>query len=365
MVDYTKMLSGRAVGLKPSGIRKFFDILGDKKDVISLTVGQPDFVTPWHIREAGIRSLEEGRTYYTSNNGLMELREQIALYQRRRFGLDYVPASEIIVTVGGSEAIDLALRALVNPGDEVIVPEPCFVCYAPLTTLAGGVPVSLPLKAENGFRLTADELRQAITPRTKALVLAFPNNPTGAVMEKADLEAVADVLRGTDIAVISDEIYAELTYEGRHTSIAALDGMLAPSELTAQMFKIHQYGIMCAPTTSQFAAVDALANGDADVEEMKNEYDCRRRLILDGLAACGIECFPPKGAFYVFPNIGAFGLSSEEFCTRLIDEENVALVPGSAFGESGEGFARVSYAYSVRHIEKALERIGRFVQRLR
>ena len=213
MVDYTKMLSGRAVGLKPSGIRKFFDILGDKKDVISLTVGQPDFVTPWHIREAGIRSLEEGRTYYTSNNGLMELREQIALYQRRRFGLDYVPASEIIVTVGGSEAIDLALRALVNPGDEVIVPEPCFVCYAPLTTLAGGVPVSLPLKAENGFRLTADELRQAITPRTKALVLAFPNNPTGAVMEKADLEAVADVLRGTDIAVISDEIYAELTYE--------------------------------------------------------------------------------------------------------------------------------------------------------
>lgn len=290
---------------------------------------------------------------------------------------------------GGSEAIDLALRALVNPGDEVIVPEPCFVCYAPLTTLAGGVPVSLPLKAENGFRLTADELRQAITPRTKALVLAFPNNPTGAVMEKADLEAVADVLRGTDIAVISDEIYAELTYEGRHTSIAALDGMrertivvggfskshamtgwrlgylLAPSELTAQMFKIHQYGIMCAPTTSQFAAVDALANGDADVEEMKNEYDCRRRLILDGLAACGIECFPPKGAFYVFPNIGAFGLSSEEFCTRLIDEENVALVPGSAFGESGEGFARVSYAYSVRHIEKALERIGRFVQRLR
>ena len=319
----------------------------------------------------------------------MELREQLALYQRRRFGLDYAPASEIIVTVGGSEAIDLALRALVNPGDEVIVPEPCFVCYAPLTTLAGGVPVSLPLKAENGFRLTADELRQAITPRTKALVLAFPNNPTGAVMEKADLEAVADVLRGTDIAVISDEIYAELTYEGRHTSIAALDGMrertivvggfskshamtgwrlgylLAPSELTAQMFKIHQYGIMCAPTTSQFAAVDALANGDADVEEMKNEYDCRRRLILDGLAACGIECFPPKGAFYVFPNIGAFGLSSEEFCTRLIDEENVALVPGSAFGESGEGFARVSYAYSVRHIEKALERIGRFVQRLR
>ena len=319
----------------------------------------------------------------------MELREQLALYQRRRFGLDYAPASEIIVTVGGSEAIDLALRALVNPGDEVIVPEPCFVCYAPLTTLAGGVPVSLPLKAENGFRLTADELRQAITPRTKALVLAFPNNPTGAVMERADLEAVADVLRGTDIAVISDEIYAELTYEGRHTSIAALDGMrertivvggfskshamtgwrlgylLAPSELTAQMFKIHQYGIMCAPTTSQFAAVDALANGDADVEEMKNEYDCRRRLILDGLAACGIECFPPKGAFYVFPNIGAFGLSSEEFCTRLIDEENVALVPGSAFGESGEGFARVSYAYSVRHIEKALERIGRFVQRLR
>ena len=389
MVDYSKMLSGRAVSLKPSGIRKFFDILGDKKDVISLTVGQPDFVTPWHIREAGIRSLEEGRTYYTSNNGLMELREQIAQYQQRRFGLSYDPANEIIVTVGGSEAIDLALRALVEPGDEFIVPEPCFVCYSPLTEMACGVPVHLPLKAENEFRLTADELRRAITPRTKALILAFPNNPTGAVMEKSDLEAVADVLRGTNIAVISDEIYGELTYEGVHTSIALLDGMrertivvggfskshamtgwrlgylLAPSELTAQMFKIHQYGIMCAPTTSQFAAVDALAHGDADIEQMKNEYNRRRRLILDGLAACGIACFPPKGAFYVFPEIGTFGLSSEEFCTRLIDEENVALVPGSAFGESGEGFARVSYAYSVRHIEKALERIARFVQRLK
>ena len=384
MVDYSKMLSGRAVSLKPSGIRKFFDILGDKKDVISLTVGQPDFVTPWHIREAGIRSLEEGRTYYTSNNGLMELREQIAQYQQRRFGLSYDPANEIIVTVGGSEAIDLALRALVEPGDE-----PCFVCYSPLTEMAGGVPVHLPLKAENEFRLTADELRRAITPRTKALILAFPNNPTGAVMEKSDLEAVADVLRGTNIAVISDEIYGELTYEGVHTSIALLDGMrertivvggfskshamtgwrlgylLAPSELTAQMFKIHQYGIMCAPTTSQFAAVDALAHGDADIEQMKNEYNRRRRLILDGLAACGIACFPPKGAFYVFPSVQATGLSSEEFCTRLIDEENVALVPGSAFGESGEGFARVSYAYSVRHIEKALERIARFVQRLK
>ena len=292
MVDYSKMLSGRAVSLKPSGIRKFFDILGDKKDVISLTVGQPDFVTPWHIREAGIRSLEEGRTYYTSNNGLMELREQIAQYQQRRFGLSYDPANEIIVTVGGSEAIDLALRALVEPGDEVIVPEPCFVCYSPLTEMAGGVPVHLPLKAENEFRLTADELRRAITPRTKALILAFPNNPTGAVMEKSDLEAVADVLRGTNIAVISDEIYGELTYEGVHTSIALLDGMrertivvggfskshamtgwrlgylLAPSELTAQMFKIHQYGIMCAPTTSQFAAVDALAHGDAQVHRL-------------------------------------------------------------------------------------------------
>ena len=389
MVDYSKMLSGRAVSLKPSGIRKFFDILGDKKDVISLTVGQPDFVTPWHIREAGIRSLEEGRTYYTSNNGLMELREQIAQYQQRRFGLSYDPANEIIVTVGGSEAIDLALRALVEPGDEVIVPEPCFVCYSPLTEMAGGVPVHLPLKAENEFRLTAGELRRAITPRTKAVILAFPNNPTGAVMEKSDLEAVADVLRGTNIAVISDEIYGELTYEGVHTSIALLDGMRertivaggfskshamtgwrlgylpAPSELTAQMFKIHQYGIMCAPTTSQFAPVDALAHGDADIEQMKNEYNRRRRLILDGLAACGIACFPPKGAFYVFPEIGTFGLSSEEFCTRLIDEENVALVPGSAFGGSGEGFARVSYAYSVRHTEKALERIARFVQRLK
>lgn len=389
MADYGKMLSRAAVSLKPSGIRKFFDMLGDMKDVISLTVGQPDFVTPWHIREAGIRSLEEGRTYYTSNNGLAPLREQIALYQNRRFGLSYSPANEIIVTVGGSEAIDLALRALINPGDEIIVPEPCFVCYSPLTVMSGGVPVPVPLKESNSFCLTAQELKAAITPRTKALILAFPNNPTGAVMGRRELEEIAEVLCGTDIAVISDEIYAELTYDAPHVSIASLPGMrertivvggfskahamtgwrlgylMAPPELTEQMFKIHQYGIMCAPTASQFAAVEALANGDADIEYMKNEYNCRRKLLLEGLKECGLECFTPRGAFYAFPKVSSFGLTSEEFCTGLIEEEGVAIVPGSAFGESGEGFARISYAYSVRHIEKALERIESFVRKIK
>ena len=389
MIDYNSQLNREVVQLKPSGIRRFFDIANEMDEVISLSIGEPDFSTPWHVRQEGIHSLEEGKTWYSPNRGFLELRDEISKWFDRHYGVTYDSKTQVLVTVGGSEAIDLCIRALVNPGEEVLIPEPSFVCYVPLTEMAGGVPVHLPLKAENEFRLTADELRRAITPRTKALILAFPNNPTGAVMEKSDLEAVADVLRGTNIAVISDEIYGELTYEGVHTSIALLDGMrertivvggfskshamtgwrlgslLAPSELTAQMFKIHQYGIMCAPTTSQFAAVDALAHGDADIEQMKNEYNRRRRLILDGLAACGIACFPPKGAFYVFPEIGTFGLSSEEFCTRLIDEENVALVPGSAFGESGEGFARVSYAYSVRHIEKALERIARFVQRLK
>ncbi len=388
MIDYSQMLSSRAVGLKPSGIRKFFDILEEMQDVISLTVGQPDFDTPWHIREAGIRSLEEGRTYYTSNSGTLELRREIAAYQSRRFGLEYNPTNEIIVTVGGSEAIDMAIRAITNIGDEIIVPEPCFVCYAPLVTLAGGVPVTINLKVENGFRLTADELTAAITPKTKAVVLAFPNNPTGAIMEKDDLEKLASVIKENNLLVISDEIYAELTYGTRHVSIASLDGMrertivaagfsksyamtgwrlgytLAPPEITKQMLKIHQFAIMCAPTASQFAAVEAVKNGDDDIEYMKAEYDGRRRFVVSGLKSIGIDCFMPGGAFYVFPDISHYGMTSEEFCSRLLYEKHVALVPGTAFGDCGEGFARISYAYSIRHIEKALKRMEEFINEL-
>ena len=388
MIDYDQMLSSRAMELKPSGIRKFFDILEEMQDVVSLTVGQPDFDTPWHIREAGIRSLEEGRTYYTSNSGTIELRREISAYQKRRFGLEYDPKNEIIVTVGGSEAIDLALRAVVNIGDEVIVPEPCFVCYSPLVTLAGGVPVTISLRAENDFRLTAAELEAAITPKTKAVVLAFPNNPTGAVLDGNDLEKLAEVIRKHNILVISDEIYAELTYGERHVSIASLDGMrertiiaagfsksyamtgwrlgytLAPPEITAQMLKIHQFAIMCAPTASQFAAVEAVRNGDDDIEFMKAEYDGRRRFVVSGLHDMGIDCFVPRGAFYVFPDISRFGMTSEEFCGRLLREKHVAIVPGTAFGESGEGFARISYAYSLRHLEKALKRMEEFINDL-
>lgn len=388
MIDYDQMLSSRAMELKPSGIRKFFDILEEMQDVVSLTVGQPDFDTPWHIREAGIRSLEEGRTYYTSNSGTVELRREISAYQKRRFGLEYDPKNEIIVTVGGSEAIDLALRAVVNIGDEVIVPEPCFVCYSPLVTLAGGAPVTINLRAENDFRLTAAELEAAITPKTKAVVLAFPNNPTGAVLDGNDLENLAEVIRRHNILVISDEIYAELTYGERHVSIASLDGMrertiiaagfsksyamtgwrlgytLAPPEITAQMLKIHQFAIMCAPTASQFAAVEAVRNGDEDIEIMKSEYDGRRRFVVSGLHDMGIDCFVPRGAFYVFPDISGFGMTSEEFCGRLLREKHVAIVPGTAFGECGEGFARISYAYSLRHLEKALKRMEEFINDL-
>lgn len=388
MIDYDQMLSSRALSLKPSGIRKFFDILEEMKDVISLTVGQPDFDTPWHIREAGIRSLEEGRTYYTSNSGTIELRREIAAYQRRRFGLEYDPKDEIIVTVGGSEAIDLAIRAVVNIGDEVIVPEPCFVCYSPLVTMAGGVPVAVNLKAENEFRLTAAELETAITPKTKAVVLAFPNNPTGAVLEKDDLIQLADVIKKHNVFVISDEIYAELTYGTPHVSIASIDGMrertivaagfsksyamtgwrlgytLAPREISKQMLKIHQFAIMCAPTASQFAAVEAVKNGDSDIEYMKSEYDGRRRFVVSGLRSIGIDCFMPRGAFYVFPDISGFGMTSEQFCAELLQKKHVAIVPGSAFGECGEGFARISYAYSIRHLEKALKRIEEFVNEL-
>lgn len=386
-MDYTKVLSEKVVSIKPSGIRKFFDLLEQRKGVVSLTVGQPDFVTPWHIREAGIESLEQGKTYYTSNSGTLELRVEISRYLSRRFGLSYDPAHEIVVTVGGSEAIDLAIRALVNPGDEVIIPMPSFVCYEPITLLADGVPVIIETKAENAFKLTADELRAAITPRTKLLVLPYPNNPTGAIMTESDLAAIADVIRGTDIMVLSDEIYAELTYGRRHVSFASLPDMrehtiivsgfskayamtgwrlgylCGPAELTSQMLKIHQFAVMCAPTTSQLAAVEAMRAGDEDIEMMAEEYNRRRRYIINGLRSIGLDCFEPEGAFYVFPNIGCCGMTSEEFCQNLLDEENVAIVPGTAFGSCGDGFARISYAYSVKHITDALDRMERFVKR--
>ena len=386
--DANKCLPAKITEIKPSGIRKFFDLLGEMKDVVGLTVGQPDFDTPWHIRNAGIRSLEEGHTYYTSNNGIMEMRQEIANYQKRRFGLEYDAASEIIVTVGGSEAIDLALRALIEPGDEVIIPQPCFVCYEPLARLAGAVPVTVDLSADNGFKLTAEQLKGAITEKTKMLILAFPNNPTGSVLRKDDLEELATVLRETNIVVLSDEIYAELTYGEKHISIASLEGMrertiiangfskayamtgwrmgytLAPKYFTEQMAKIHQDGIMSAPTTSQYASIEALKNGDADIEYMKSEYEARRRLIVSELNRIGIETFMPEGAFYVFADLRKFGLDDETFCERLLYEHKCAIVPGSAFGESGRGFARLSYAYSPAHIHKAIARIEEFVKTL-
>lgn len=388
MIDHELMLSDTLKDIKPSGIRKFFDLLSDMGDVTALTVGQPDFVTPWHIREAAIQSLERGHTYYTSNSGLPELRSEIARYMNRRFGLDY-SAGEVLVTVGGSEAIDVAIRSLVNPGDEVIIPMPSFVCYEPIARMAGAVPVIINTKAENGFKLTADELRQAITPRTKVLVLPYPNNPTGAILERDELEKLAEVLRDTNIAILSDEIYAELTYGKTHVSIASIDGMrertiiasgfskayamtgwrlgyiCAPAVWTKQMTKLHQYAIMCAPTVSQFAAVEALKNGDDDIAEMCAEYNRRRVFIAEGLERIGLPVMIPEGAFYIYPYIGGFGLSSEEFCQRLLMEEKCAIVPGTAFGECGEGYARISYAYSVKHIEEALEKIERFINKLK
>lgn len=388
MIDYTKILSETVQEIKPSGIRKFFDLLNDKKDVIGLTVGQPDFVTPWHIRVAAIESLEKGKTYYTSNSGTLELRQGIAAYNKRRFGLDYDPSSEIVVTVGGSEAIDLTLRALVSPGDEVIIVLPAFVCYGPLTSLCGGKPVFIYTKEENSFKLMPEELKSAITDKTKLLILPYPNNPTGAIMTKEDLEPIADVLRGTDIMVLSDEIYCELTYGHNHVSIASLDGMrertvitsgfsksyamtgwrlgytLAPAPVTKQMLKIHQYAIMCAPTVSQFAALEAINNGDNDVAVMREEYNRRRRYIVAELRELGLDCFEAEGAFYVYPNVSKFGMSSEEFCRRLLNEKGVAIVPGTAFGEGCDGYARISYAYSVDHISKALSRIKSFISEL-
>ncbi len=387
-MDYSKILSRTVQNIEPSGIRKFFDLLGDRKDVISLTVGEPDFLTPWHIREAGIESLERGKTYYTSNDGIMELRCEICNYLNRRFNLAYTPKSDVIVTVGGSEAIDIGVRALVNPGDEVIIPIPAFVCYGPIVEMAHGVPVYIETKAQDNFKLTPEALKAAITDKTKLLILPFPNNPTGAVLTREELEAIAEVLRGTDIMVLSDEIYAELTYGFKHTPIATLDGMwertitvsgfskayamtgwrlgylCAPAPIIEQIHKIHQYAIMCAPTTSQLAAIEALRNGDADIEMMAREYNRRRKYILAGLRGHGIECFEAEGAFYVFPNIGKYGLSSEEFCQKLLDEKGIAIVPGTAFGKCGEGFARISYAYSVEHIGKAIEGIGEFIKTL-
>lgn len=385
-LDYSSILSDTIQKIRPSGIRKFFDILEEVEGVTSLTIGQPDFVTPWHIRAAGIESLERGKTYYTPNSGTLELRREISKYLMRRFSLDYDPKHEILVTVGGSEAIDISLRALINPGDEVIIVEPSFVCYSPLVSLCGGVPVVISTKEEDEFRLTAQELRAAISEKTKLLVFPFPNNPTGAIMGREHLEEIAEVLRGTNIMVLSDEIYAELTYGQRHVSIASLPGMrertiiasgfskcyamtgwrlgyvCAPEEVCRQIFKIHQYAIMCAPTTSQFAAIEAMANGDDDIEMMAKEYDYRRKFILHGLRKIGIECFEPKGAFYVYPNISRFGMKSEEFCEKLLYDHKIAIVPGTAFGECGEGFARISYAYSIKHIETALEKIGEAVE---
>ena len=385
-MNYEKLVNRTLAEMKPSGIRKFFDIAAEMEDVISLSVGEPDFATPWHIRQAGIKTLEKGRTWYSPNAGLLKLREAIGGYLNRRFDLNYDPKSEILVTVGGSEAIDLCFRALITPGDEVLIPEPSFVCYDPLTRMAGGVPVALPTKAEDAFRLRADVVAAAITDKTKLLVLPFPNNPTGAIMPREELEALAEVLRGTDVIVLSDEIYGELTYGRDHVSIAAIDGMrertvlvsgfskayamtgwrmgyaCGPRELMGLLTKLHQYAIMCAPTTAQYAAIEAMNNGDSDVVQMREEYDMRRRFIVDGLNKLGLTCFEPEGAFYVFPSIQSTGLTSEEFCQRLLVEKHVAVVPGNAFGDSGEGFVRISYCYSLKHITEALHRIGEFLK---
>ncbi len=390
MIDYHSVLSKNAKSLQPSGIRKFFDILAEMKDdAISLGVGEPDFVTPWHIRDAGIYSLEKGFTKYTSNAGMSELRREISKYLSRRFDLSYNPENQILVTVGGSEAIDLAVRALINPGDEVIIPVPSFVCYGPITTIMSGKPVYIHTKAENEFRLTAEELRSAITPRTKLIVLPFPNNPTGAVMERHHLEELAQVIRGTDIMVVTDEIYAELSYGIHHTSMANIPDMYertivinglskcyamtgwrigyvcGPQEIIAQMHKIHQYAIMCAPTTSQYAAIEALRSGDKDIEMMRDEYDRRRRYLLEGLSELGLNCFEPKGAFYVFPSIKSTGLSSDEFCERLLIEQKVAVIPGCAFASSGEGFIRICYASSIENITESLRRMRAFIDSLK
>ena len=385
MIDYKQILSQRIQEVPPSGIRKYFDIMAEMDDAISLGVGEPDFQTPWHIRDAGIYSLEKGFTKYTPNAGLSDLRRAICRYLKRRFDLEYQPIGQTLVTVGGSEGLDLAFRCLLEPGDEVIIPTPSFVCYGPLVSMIHGVPVYVETKVEHEFRLTPEELKAAITPRTKILVLPFPNNPTGGIMHREDLEALAEVLRGTNIMVVSDEIYAELTYGQHHVSMANIPDMYertivingfskaysmtgwrmgyvcGPKELIAAMTKLHQYGIMSAPTTSQYAAIEAMEHGDRDIETMKQEYDGRRRFLVDGFRQLGLDCFEPRGAFYVFPCIRSTGLSSEEFCDRFLEQEHVAVIPGSAFGPGGEGFVRACYAASMKNLTEALARLERFL----
>ena len=382
-------LADKVVDIKPSGIRKFFDVVSEMPDAISLGVGEPDFDTPWHIRDEGIYSLEKGRTFYTSNAGLMDLRKEICTYLKRKYNVSYDAVKETVVTVGGSEAIDIALRAMINPGEEVLIPQPSYVSYEPCAILAGAIPVIIDLKAENEFRLTAQELRDAITDKTKVLILPFPNNPTGAIMEKEDLEAIAEVILEKDIFVISDEIYSELTYKGKHVTIASLPGMqertivingfskafamtgwrlgyaCGPAVIIEQMTKIHQFAIMCAPTTSQYAAVAALRDGDDDVAQMCESYNQRRRYLMHAFKEMGLPCFEPFGAFYVFPCIKDFGMTSDEFATRFLQEYKVAVVPGTAFGDSGEGFLRISYAYSIDNLKVAIGRLSEFVEKLR
>lgn len=389
MIEYEKLLSKAAVEMKPSGIRKFFDIAQNIKDVISLGVGEPDFKTPWRIRQTAIETLEKGKTVYTANAGLIELRKEIAKYFKRTINLDYNPDNEIIVTVGGSEAIDIAIRTIVEPGDEVLIVEPCFVCYAPIVSLSGGVPVTIETHAENQFRLTAEELKKKITAKTKLLVLPYPNNPTGAIMEKQDLEAIAEVLKETNIFVLSDEIYSELTYSGKHCSIAEIEGMkdrtivingfskgfamtgwrlgfmAGPMGIMKHILKLHQYAIMSSPTTSQYAAITGLRECADDVEKMRKEYDMRRRFVVDSFNKMGLDCFTPQGAFYVFPCIKSTGLTSDEFSEKLVYSKKVAVVPGTAFGDCGEGYIRVSYAYSIKHLREAIKRIEEFLEELK
>ena len=387
MIDYSTVLNQKVQAIKPSGIRRFFDIANEMDNVISLSIGEPDFATPWDVREEGIRSLEDGKTWYSPNRGFIELRQEISRWLKRHYHVNYNDKEEILVTVGGSEAIDLCLRSLISPGDEVLIPEPSFVCYVPLTEMAGGVPVVLETKAEDRFRITPEALRAKITPKTKLLILPYPNNPTGAVMRREHLEAIAEVVRENDLMVLSDEIYSALTYgDTNHVTFSAIDGMwertivvngfskafamtgwrlgyaVGPAQIIKAMTKLHQYGIMSAPTTAQYAAIEALKNGDEDIVYMREQYDMRRRLVVDGFNSMGLTCFEPEGAFYVFPCIKKTGLTSEEFCERLLYEERVAVVPGSAFGDCGEGFVRVSYSYSIKHITEALSRIEHFIK---
>ena len=387
MIDYSTVLNQKVQAIKPSGIRRFFDIANEMDNVISLSIGEPDFTTPWHVREEGIRSLEDGKTWYSPNRGFIELRQEISRWLKRHYHVNYNDKEEILVTVGGSEAIDLCLRSLISPGDEVLIPEPSFVCYVPLTEMAGGVPVVLETKAEDRFRITPEALRAKITPKTKLLILPYPNNPTGAVMRREHLEAIAEVVRENDLMMLSDEIYSALTYgDTNHVTFSAIDGMwertivvngfskafamtgwrlgyaVGPAQIIKAMTKLHQYGIMSAPTTAQYAAIEALKNGDEDIVYMREQYDMRRRLVVDGFNSMGLTCFEPEGAFYVFPCIKKTGLTSEEFCERLLYEERVAVVPGSAFGDCGEGFVRVSYSYSIKHITEALSRIEHFIK---